>query len=201
MRTRFIAIALLSAASCVAQVRVGSPAPRFGGNFPHHRSSFYLPVFASDNFYSDAAYPRAPQPPVVILQTPQAAPVTDPPAPVTPLMIELQAGRYVHVTSDDGSRLPVEQPTTSPRAMQLATQPAEAQPVILIFRDGHREEVGGYTIAGGMLYSRGDYYNDGSWTKQIDLHALNLAETVAANQSRGIRFQLPASPNEVIARF
>jgi hypothetical protein len=32
------------------------------------------------------------------------------------------------------------------------------------------------------------------------LSALNLADTVAANQSRGITFRLPAAPNEVIVR-
>ncbi len=73
-------------------------------------------------------------------------------------------------------------------------------PAVLVFRDGHREEVSEYTIADGALYTRTDYYTAGSWNRQIELSALNLPDTVKSNQSRGVRFQLPSSPNEVIVR-
>ena len=76
----------------------------------------------------------------------------------------------------------------------------ELVPAILIFRDGHREEVSEYTIADGSLYTRADYYTNGSWNRKIELSSLNLSETVRSNQSRGVRFQLPSFPNEVIVR-
>jgi hypothetical protein len=80
-----------------------------------------------------------------------------------------------------------------------ATTP-EPPPAILIFRDGHREETSDYTIANGILYTRSDFYANGSWTRKIELSSLNLPETLSSNQSRGVRFQLPSFPNEIIVR-
>jgi hypothetical protein len=87
------------------------------------------------------------------------------------------------------------QPTTA------ASSPAQNLPsAVLIFRDGHSEEVRDYTIADGILYARGDYYTDGYWSKKIDLAALNVPETLQANANRSVKFVLPSSPNEVITR-
>jgi len=77
--------------------------------------------------------------------------------------------------------------------------PPDLPPVVLVFRDGHREEASDYTIADGVLYTRGDY-STGSWNRKIELSSLSLPETLKSNQSRGVRFQLPSSPNEVIVR-
>ena len=76
----------------------------------------------------------------------------------------------------------------------------ELPAAILIFRDGHSEEVHDYTIADGSLYARGDYYTDGYWNKKIDLSALNLSATIQTNSTRNVRFVIPSSPNEVITR-
>ena len=83
-----------------------------------------------------------------------------------------------------------------------ASAPAarELPAAILVFRDGHSEEVHDYTIADGSLYARGDYYNDGYWNKKIDLAALNLTATVQTNSTRNVKFVVPSSPNEVITR-
>ena len=151
------------------------------------------------------------------------------PQPSQPLMIEFQNGRYVQVSSTaiDGDAAPLdgasneaaaERPTnqrptnrrptnrqsnggpraTGPRITAAATD--EMAPVVLLFRDGHSEQVRDYTIANGILYARGDYYTDGYWNKKIDLAALNVPETLQANASRGVRFVLPSSPNEVVTR-
>ena len=80
-----------------------------------------------------------------------------------------------------------------------ATTP-EPPPAILIFRDGHREETSAYTISNGVLYTGSDFYTNGSWTRKIELSSLDLPETLKSNQSRGVRFQLPSFPNEVIVR-
>jgi hypothetical protein len=121
-------------------------------------------------------------------------------------MIELRGDRYVQVSGaqnsdseviDRGTAQLSRQPWSpdNPRAAAASSEPVTA---ILVFRDGHREEVSGYTIADGILYARADYYTDGTWNRRIPLSSLNLAETVNANSSRGIRFQLPTAPNEVI---
>jgi hypothetical protein len=156
-----------------------------------------------------------------------AYPAIEPAIP-QPLMIELQNGRYVRVNSTpaDGEALPLTaaldraqseqtQPAKSTRANSTrlakansADQPTIAAappahdlpPALLVFRDGHSEEVRDYTIADGVLYARGDYYTDGYWNKKIDLAALNVAETMQANSNRNVKFILPSSPNEVITR-
>ena len=114
------------------------------------------------------------------------------PSPGDPLLIELQNGRYVRVNNPaahDNSRLlnvtPNQAPANSAQAPLIAAaSPASLPPAILIFRDGHSEEVRDYTIADGVLYARGDYYTDGYWNKKIGLAALNLPETLEANADR-----------------
>ena len=138
-----------------------------------------------------------------------------------PLMIELQNGRYVRVNGAavDGEALPINfnsnsQPTKpghtgSTKVATGSTQPSIAAarpehslpPALLVFRDGHSEEVRDYTIADGILYARGDYYTDGYWNKKIDLATLDVTQTEQANASRSVKFVLPSSPNEVITRF
>jgi hypothetical protein len=146
-----------------------------------------------------------------------------------PLLIELQGDRYVRVTSAaiDGEAQPLPRAAGAVRAgkgqlsksgghfakplaqsaaasagpMIAAAPAALALPAtILIFRDGHSEEVRDYTIADGFLYVRGDFYTDGYWNKKIDLSALNLAATMQTNSTRNVKFVIPSSPNEVITR-
>jgi len=128
-----------------------------------------------------------------------------------PLLIELQNGRYVQVSSPamDGEATPLgANPNTSSPAVwsqnfseNSTNEAASLAPVVLIFKNGHQEQVRNYTIANGTLYAQGDYYTDGYWNKQIDLASLDLPETVRANASRNVNFVLPSSPDEVIARF
>jgi len=81
-----------------------------------------------------------------------------------------------------------------------APQARNLPPAVLIFRDGHSEEVHDYTIADGVLYARGDFYTDGYWSKKIDLSALNLTATMQTNSTHNLKFVIPSSPNEVITR-
>jgi hypothetical protein len=128
-----------------------------------------------------------------------------------PLMIELKNGQYVRVASAaiDGEASPLAEasnaaPGRSPVGQSdgptMATQEENLPPAVLIFRDGHNEEVRDYTIADGILYARGDFYTDGYWNKKIDLAALDIIETLHANNVRNVKFVLPSSPNEVITR-
>ena len=130
-------------------------------------------------------------------------------SPGEPLMIELQNGRYVQVgsTAIDGEATPLSAPVNSSPAVPLrdssengANEANNLAPVVLIFKNGHQERVRDYTIANGILYAQGDYYTDGYWNKKIDLSALNVPETLQANAEHGVKFILPASPNEVVTR-
>jgi hypothetical protein len=137
-----------------------------------------------------------------------------------PLMIELQNGRYVRVKGNaiDGEAQPLAPLATKnsqsakllrdhaakPTAALPATPLLAAGPlstVVLVFRDGHREEVRDYTIANNTLYATGDYYTDGYWNKKIDLAALNIPNTLETNAKRNVKFILPSSSSEVVARF
>jgi hypothetical protein len=193
------------------------PFPFFGDNFN------------PDDIYS-SGYPVAAPPPAFLMQAMQQLtgsasgplgqammgqammgqamnlPATHQPSSTDPLMIELQNGQYVRVNNPaiNGDALPLNptpthaQPKPQP---PIATAPMRPlPPAVLIFRDGHTEEVRDYTIADGILYARGDYYTDGYWNKKIAVATLNVPETLQANANRNVRFVLPTSPNEVITR-
>jgi hypothetical protein len=174
---------------------------------------FFGDSFNPDDIYS-TGYPVASQPPPFLMQAMQqlagsgagsiaqamSAPGNHQPSSSSsdPLMIELQNGRYVHVTraAVDGEALPLMLEPNNSRSD--SSQPLT--PAVLIFHDGHTVEVRDYTIADGILYARGDYYTDGYWNKKIDLTTLSIAETLQANANRNVKFVLPSSPNEVITR-
>jgi hypothetical protein len=92
-----------------------------------------------------------------------------------------------------------QEPPVAPAVATSSPAPNLA-PALLVFRDGHSEEVRDYTIAEGFLYVRGDYYTDGYWNKRIALSSLDVPQTMQANASRNVNFILPSSPNEVITR-
>ena len=77
----------------------------------------------------------------------------------------------------------------------------ELPPAVLVYRDGHREEIPDYAIADGVIYVRGNNWQNGYWTKRIPLSALDAPATMQANQQRGVKFMLPSAPNVVIASF
>jgi hypothetical protein len=160
-----------------------------------------FPVF--DSFYPDdfTAQPYA-QPAVVIVQPAPPVHITEPPAPVPsePLLIELRGDNYVKLSGASDSKTQTVVSGDSAGTLQkrapLATIP-KPRPV-LVFRDGHQEEIFSYTISGGVLYANADYYSSESWNRAIQMSSLNVPQTIASNQSRGVAFRLPGSPNEVI---
>jgi len=199
--------------------RMSHASPRFAAGFNRGRfaRSSFNPLAFSDPFYSDylynTGYPVASQPPMIFLQAPpSAAPAPErSSSPAQPLVIELQGNRYVRVSGPETSGAEIidqgaiDRENTGrisdsrPRSEREPTAPqAPALLAVLVFRDGHREEISDYTIADGVLYTHADYYITGSWNRKIELSSLNLPETIASNHSRSARFQLPSSPNEVI---
>lgn len=176
----------------------GNPGFR-GAHF--HRGGYYpLGFFDYGNYLSDARYPSPAQPQVIVLQAPQPAPAVEPaPPPSQPLMIELQGDHYVQISGNQPSPdQRIDSSSTAERVSELSTSGRPTLTVTLIFRDGHRQQVSAYTIAGGTLYASSDYATTGSWNQKIELSALNVPETIAANEVSGHRFQIPSAPNEVI---
>ena len=205
---------------------LGRNAFGYGSRFNRYGpyGSFLWPLFGDydlDDLYA-SGYPVASQPPMIPLQDALAmlgsrsgsgAPDLQQSAQAEPLMIELQGGQYVRVKSAaaDGEAQPLpqdihisrddSQPSAATRTGAAPARAPELPAALLIFRDGHSEQVRDYTIADGVLYARGDFYTDGYWNKQIALASLDLPQTLQANASRNVTFELPSSPNEVIARF
>ena len=153
---------------------------------------------------------EAAQPQVVVVPAPAPAPSAVPPAPLESLLIEWQGDHFVRTTmsqkaSAAGQTAPdySEKSTvraSAPGRKNAAQPPRELPPAVLVFRDGRQEEVSDYTIMSGTIYSKADYWTSGSWTRKIQIADLDVPATLKANQERGLKFVLPASPNEVIIR-
>jgi hypothetical protein len=76
---------------------------------------------------------------------------------------------------------------------QAQIQPVPPEPVtdqpstVLVFKDGHEQEVKNYAIIGATLYELSD-----GRTLKVELAQLDLPATVKHNDDRGVAFQLPA---------
>jgi hypothetical protein len=165
-------------------------------------------IFLGDPFYAD--YPVAPVtiPPQFVVVPPPAAADAPLETKPEPLMIELQGNRYVRFggrqqSAERGMNAAPDyaeaETGNSPRVAPPPIQP-EPPPTVLVFRDGHREQVPEYAIVGSILYASGDYWQSGQWTKNIQLSTLNIPATMKANHDNGVRFLLPSAPNEVVTR-
>jgi hypothetical protein len=131
-----------------------------------------------------------------------------------PLLIERQGDRYVRfggvqetedlgtsAHSDYEASAITEPPLSATQKERTGTPAGELPPAVLVYRDGHREEIADYAIADGVIYVRANYWQNGYWTKHIPLAALDPPATMQANQQRGVKFMLPSAPNVVIASF
>ena len=79
------------------------------------------------------------------------------------------------------------QPPPAPTGITSAALPP-VDPTVLVFRDGHQQEVRNYAIVGDTLYDIG-----GNTAKKIKLADLDLEKTAQVNDQRGVDFQLPKS--------
>jgi hypothetical protein len=136
----------------------------FGGR-PYSHSYGRGEIFLGDPFYAD--YPVAPVtiPPQYVINQPTTTIEAAPDPKSEPLMIELQGNKYVRFGGTQQS---------AERGMNSAPDYAEAQansasvpqrpsqhelpPTVLIFRDGHREQIPEYAIVGSTLYATGNYW-------------------------------------------
>jgi hypothetical protein len=136
------------------------------------------------------------------------------------LVVELRGDHWVRLTgygaSEIGGQLPSSQIVPEPHGAasvgksaskntdsaasgSTATDP-KLPPAVLVFRDGHREEISRYTIINKNIAIKSDYYTSGSWTRNIAIADLNIPATLKANQERNTKFTLPSRPNEVVMR-
>jgi hypothetical protein len=162
----------------------------------------FYPGYYDD--YGDYAPQVGPAPQVVVMQ-PAAAPQqpAPPSPPAEPVLIEWQGNRFVRMTiAEKNAGAPVDYAETGKSNLAIATaMPArDLPPAVLVFRDGHQQEVSSYTIMNGTIFTRSDYWTTGMWNQKIQIADLDVPATLRQNQARGLSFNLPSSANEVIVR-
>ncbi len=135
-----------------------------------------------------------------------------PPQPeklIQPILIERQGETWVQVSgykvasvSGQTARLQSDQTAHlgSAASGQTAQLTSEIPPAVLVFRDGHQEEITSYTIIGNVLYAKADYWSSGEWTRAIEIANLDVPATLKLNLDHGYRFRLPSNPQEVVIR-
>jgi hypothetical protein len=191
---------------------LGRPAQR---RFFNDAVYLYPPYFFPDDEESDygpvspEAYPAPHGAPIQMVEAPAAPPAAA--NPVEPLLLENRGGQWVRIPT--GNQMEISQSGKPSAASVSNLQPGisvpietapplpELPPAIIVFRDGHMEEVGKYMIQGDTLFTTADYWTTGSWTRKIPLAELNLPASLKLNNERGSKFNLPSGPNEVVIRF
>jgi hypothetical protein len=175
----------------------------------HHKSrgSFlFYPGFDYDN------YDRNYEPPEVNINVTEPSPnvmVAATPRPAESLILENRGGQWVRIPT--ASQMPVNQGYAEPQASTVGSEivatavapvpPAKLPPAVLVFRDGHEEQVARYVVQGNVLYTSEDYWSTGSWAREIPIAQLDVPASVKHNAERGGIFSLPTRPNEVVVRF
>lgn len=100
----------------------------------------------------------------------------DPPANASAKRVEREARVEVPDPGDDRPAAP-------------AASPVSSQPnTILIFKDGHKQEVSNYAIVGGNLFDLTPGHR-----LRIALAELDVVATEKANEDRGVDFTVPAN--------
>ena len=168
-----------------------------------HRSGFGRNAFVYGGWpYFPPEYDNDTAPVVYVQPATAPAAPTVIPAPVrqesvpSAALLELQGNQWVKVTSFATANVA----TTTQGPPGAAASAKELPPAILVYRDGHTEEVSSYSIIGATLYTKSDYWTSGAWTRKIQVADLDLPATIKQSQIRGLKFDLPGSPDEVILR-
>jgi hypothetical protein len=157
----------------------------FEGRHHHHFDGFYSPYYGGYYGYSAYPYPYD--------LSPDDYSQDDPTAYDRPSPREYDDRQVLDEDYRAGLSRPREQSpqqhTQGEQNSQQPAQPVSAQPnTLLIFKDGHQQEISNYAIVGSTLYDLSD-----GRTKKVQLAELDLTATVKQNDQRGVEFQLPAA--------
>jgi hypothetical protein len=164
--------------------------------------SLFLPALYSDYELAPQVI-ETPQPQINVVQTSEPEPAS--PAPriaAQGLVLESQGNHWVRLTNNGQSQIAGQpnQESAIARESQTTDNPEKLPPAVLIFRDGHMEEIGRYTIVGTTIFMSEDYWTKGSWTRKVQIADLDVPATLAANRERSTKFAFPSGPNEVVVR-
>ena len=197
--------------------RRGSVRTRFIGSVRDARRFSSGSAFAP-YFYSDYdSEPETVEPPSAQIVGPTAQPSLPAPLPnkAGALVLELQDDHWVRITNsgqsqtDGQSRLPESERVSNPQSATpsatlrrtQAEEPSSALPrAVLVFRDGHEEEIAKYIIVGATIYTSAHDWSGSSWTRKVQIAELDVPATLQLNQERSAKFSLPSGPNEIMIR-
>jgi hypothetical protein len=189
----------------------------FPGYFPGYGyyplwDYYSLPFYADYDYGYDPGYePMAAQAPLPWLAATHSDTFSAPARPVEPVILErhgdqwVRIGEYGQQPGSAGSTVAgaaqAPNPTPESAGWNVSAQLApKLPPAVLVFRDGHQEEIEKYTIIGRVIYAQADYWSTGSWRRKVAIADLDISATLKLNQERGGKFSLPSGPNEVIFR-
>jgi hypothetical protein len=192
---------------------VGSSSSRLRRARRIYAGSGFAPYFYAD-YDSDSGIIEAP-PNQITEQAPSPASAAPVPKPSESLVLELQGDHWVRITNygqsqtrgqsgqpdqEGASNLPFVVPPVTTRQIQEVQPASELPPAVLVFRDGHREQIGKYLIMDSTIYTSADYWSSGTWTRKVQIVELDVPATMKLNQERGANFSLPSRPGEVMIR-
>jgi hypothetical protein len=170
----------------------------------------YWPYYDS-GFDSGYDYGPGTGAPPQVVYVPVSPPAPEPPPkPAEAEVIELQGDHWVRL-SPNGPPLVVGGSTQQQHAA-ISQSPATVAPAspahvaatvtppsaMLVFRDGHQEAIGRYTIMGTTIYVSTEYWTSGAWTRRVQIAELDVPATLKLNRERGANFRLPSGPEEVM---
>jgi hypothetical protein len=170
---------------------------------------FYPYIYSDDEIDSGPITSEPPQVQKLVAQP--AQPTATAAHAAEPLLMENHGGQWVRVLTGTQMAIQQSERPESPQATNPQSgiaEPAAAAPplpelprAVIVFRDGHVEELGKYVIQGAVLSTTADYLSTGSWTRKIPLAELDIPASLKLNNERGAKFSLPSGPNEVVIRF
>jgi hypothetical protein len=164
----------------------GFGGPVFVGHsgFRHHHRGFGFPVVWGGGYYIPYAYPYD------MMDTGVDDSMEDD-SSYGPTIFDRSGQAPVPVAqptpSEEDYRAELRAKAAAAPAPQVEQPVAEQPPTVLVFKDGHQQQVVNYAIVGATLY---DLSN--GRTRKVALAELDLTATVKQNDLRGVDFQLPA---------
>ncbi len=102
------------------------------------------------------------------------------------IIVEQPPAQSYRPPVDDAQMTAAQPPPTVQEQPASARDAKPREPTVLVFRDGHKQEVSNYAIMEQTVY----VFDDG--THKIPLANLDVPATVKANDDRGMEFKLPA---------
>jgi hypothetical protein len=115
-----------------------------------------------------------------------SGPAIGPNDPTLHIIVEQAPAQSYRPPTDDAQAEVASPPPKIQEQPSAARDVKPREPTVLVFRDGHQQEVGNYAIMGQTVYVLDDR------TQKIPLANLDVPATVKANDDRGMEFKVPA---------